>query len=453
MNGLLILMVSILFCCAPVSAIVGTTTRYTGSIAPGGSDTFSMGIGLGPNENPSDISVSVMGFGQAPDSGFVPVDPANDTNPYSARTFISLDKTLLHLKPGTSETVTATINMPKNVDDGGRYAIIYLHAVPSGGGQATITTAIIIPVLITISGTNPTMAGSIMGVSVGNLTVGQPVEITTSFKNTGNYHYRNLVNNVTLTNANGNILAESSAAPWQNSIIPGNTVQDIVQPDVKNLSTGTYTISSKVSLESGQVLDEKTTSFQVTTAYTPPPKETSITVHPGSPATLVSPDGRYSVIFPQGAVLDDVAVTLKPYSRADLQPATGGAALGASSFEITGLSGLLNKNATVRVLYSADDLAAAQGDASLLKLGYWDPLQEAWVILPTQVSTQDTSLTTTTNYLSVWAVMVSSSTTGGAASGAAPTATATQSPLPVSVIFVALIVITILLHDSAGKRK
>ena len=32
-----------------------------------------MGIGLGRNENPSDISVSVMGFGQAPDSGFVPV--------------------------------------------------------------------------------------------------------------------------------------------------------------------------------------------------------------------------------------------------------------------------------------------------------------------------------------------------------------------------------------------
>ena len=49
--------------------------------------------------------------------------------------------------------------------------------------------------------------------------------------------------------------------------------------------------------------------------------------------------------------------------------------------------------------------------------------------------------------------MVSSSTTSGPVSGAAPKATATQSPLPVSVIFVALIVITIILGDSAGKKK
>ena len=36
--------------------------------------------------------------------------------------------------------------------------------------------------------------------------------------------------------------------------------------------------------------------------------------------------------------------------------------------------------------------------------------KEQWVILPTQVNTQDMTLTTTTNHMGVWAVMVSSST-------------------------------------------
>ena len=101
-------------------------------------------------------------------------------------------------------------------------------------------------------------------------------------------------------------------------------------------------------------------------------------------------------------------VTLKPYSRDKLQPAPAGVIPGATSFEISGLSGLLSKDATVRVTYSADDLSAAGGDPSKMKLAYYDTAKNAWTILPTQVNTQDMSLTTTTNHLSVWAVMISS---------------------------------------------
>ena len=67
-------------------------------------------------------------------------------------------------------------------------------------------------------------------------------------------------------------------------------------------------------------------------------------------------------------MLADVVVTLKPYPTNQLSPAPSGAKLGATSFEITGLAGLLSKDATVKVKYSADDLAAAGGDASHLKL-------------------------------------------------------------------------------------
>jgi hypothetical protein len=226
-----------------------------------------------------------------------------------------------------------------------------------------------------------------------------------------------------------------------------------MKPDVQNLQPGSYTINSKILLESGKVLDEKTAAFTVKTDYAPPITESSITLTPGSTGTLTSLDGRYSISFPQGAVLGDAVVTLKPYSRDKLQAAPANAKPGATCFEVPGLSGLLNKDATVQVKYSTDDLAVASGDTSKLRLSYYDAAQNAWVILPTQVNVGSTTLTSTTNHLSVWTVMISSSTTSGPVSGAAPKAATTYSPLPVSVIFVALMAITIILRDSARKKK
>jgi hypothetical protein len=453
-NGLSVLMVLALFCIVPASALSTTATKYVESLPPGGTASFPITLGLGSSENPSDFSVDVMGFGQRTDTGFDPIDPAKDANPYSARTFISIDKPTFHLEPGTSQKVTATITIPKNVGPGGRYALIYIHTLSAGqSGQAIFQTGLMVPVLITISGTTPTLAGSITGLDVGDWTVGQTGVITTTFKNTGNYHYRNSLNNVTLTDASGNIVAKGSALPGQNSIIPGNTVIYLVKPDVKNLPAGTYTVNSKVLLEGGTVLDEKTTTFAVKTNYVPPATESNITLTPGTPGTLTSPDGRYSVSFPQGAVLDDAVVTLKPYSRDKLQAAPANAKPGATCFEITGLAGLLSKDATVRVKYSADDLAAAGGDATLLKLSYYDAAQGVWVILPTQANTGSTMLTTTTNHLSIWAVMVSTTTTTTGGTAPTVTATATQSPMPASVILAALFILSIISSDRTRKRK
>ena len=454
-NVLLILMAVVLLCMVPASAIKMTGTKYVGSIAPGETTTFPMSIGIEPNENPSDMVMEVMGFGQSMTSEFVPLGPEDDTSPYSARKFISLDKTSLHLEPGTSERVNATITLPGDVGTGGRYAIIFIHALPEkGAGQATLTTGMLVPVLITISGATqpPAQTGSITGVEIGDLTIGQPVVITTTLKNTGNYHYRYMVNNVTLTDEKGTIVAEGSAQPWPNSIIPGNTLHYSVEPDVKDLPAGTYTVTSKVLLADGKILDEKTTAFTVKADYVPPVTESTITLTPDRSGTLASPDGRYSISFPKGAVLGDAVVILKPCAKDKLPAAPADAKFGATSFEITGLSGLLGRDATVRVTYSADDLAAAGGNAALLKLSYYDAAAGAWVILPTQVNTGPTTLTTTTNHLSVWAVMVSSSTTGGT-TPVAPAAPPTQSPVPLAVVLGSLIIPAITAGYFTGKRE
>ncbi|MEN6610152.1 MAG: hypothetical protein ABFC24_04865 [Methanoregulaceae archaeon] len=408
-------------------------------------------MNLGPNEPPTDIAVEVMGFGQSTDMNYFTLDPTKDLSPYSAKTLISLDKNSLHLEPGQSGEISATIQLPQNVGAGGRYAIIYVHALP-GKGQV-ITTAINVPVLITIAGTTPTESGSIQKVDTGDIIIGQPIVVTTSFKNTGNYHYYHTVNTVTLTDSGGKIISTDSTTPSIFAVIPDSTVNYSVKPSVTDLPIGTYTINSKVLLENGKVLDEKSTTFEIKKPYIPPVTESSITLTPGSSGTLTSPDSRISVTFPQAAVLGDAVVTLKPYSKDKLQAAPAGSKLGTTSFEITGLAGLLSKDATVKVTYSADDLAAAGGDATQLKLSYYDAAQGTWVILPTQVDTQATTLTATTNHLSVWAVMVSSSTTGGASSAGASEGSTSATPLPVSVNLLALIISIAATCASTRKRK
>jgi hypothetical protein len=435
---IIVLMLSV----ATVSAISVSGAKYMGNISPGGTDVHTMTVGIGPGEDPTDVIVEVMGFGQGMDKGYTTLDPASDLSPYSARTFITLDKNTVHLEPGTTQTINANITLPKNVGAGGRYAIIFIHALPGKG--KSFTTAVMVPVLITDSGTTISETGSITKLEVSDVTIGQPITISTTLKNTGNYHYYRTVNEVVVTDANGTIRADNSTSASVYAIIPGNTVDFNIQPDLKNLPLGTYTVNSKVLLEDGRILDNKTTTFVVKTNYVPPSTESSIKLTPGTAGNLVSQDGRYSVSFPQGSVLGDVVVTLKPYSRDNLQPAPEGVKTGATSFEIAGLSGLLSKDATVRVTYSADDLAAAGGDPSKMKLSYYDTAKYAWTMLPTQVNTQDMTLTATTNHLSVWAVMASSS---------ASTAVPTKTPLPVVVIVGALIVAAIVSCCVARHRK
>src|SRR5512136_681104 len=430
---------------APAGAVGVLGAKYMGSIPAGGTSTHEMTISLGAGEDPADIAVEANGFGQTLDAVYIPLGAASDTSPYSARKYISLDRTTLHLEPGSSQTVTATITFPQNVGEGGRYAIISVHALP-GKGKA-FSTAVNVRMFITIAGTPLTEAGSILSVDASAVTAGQPFAIVTTLKNTGNYHYYYTRNWITLKDASGATVANVTTSPLIYAIIPGNTIRFTVKPDIGTLQPGTYSVVSRVLLEGGQVLDEKTTTFEVTQPYVSPVTEASITLSPGSPGTLMSAGGRYSVTFPQGAVLSEVMVTIRPYPREQLHTAPAGAKLGVTCFEIVGLSGLLSKDATVRVAYSTDDLAVAGGDASLLKLAYWDTVGNAWVILPTQVNTQDMSLTTTTNHMSVWAVMVSSTT------GAVPPGGTGKSFLPLGTGIIILgIVLGILLLVLRRRR-
>jgi hypothetical protein len=186
-------------------------------------------------------------------------------------------------------------------------------------------------------------------------------------------------------------------------------------------------------LASGTVLDSSTTRITVKEAYIPPFREAGVKVKPESPATLEVPEGTVIISFPQGAVLAETTVSVKPYIGT-LPDLPAGVQAGTTAFSVDGLSGLLAKDATVTVRYTKTDLDVAGGDASKLVLGRYDRGEAHWTVLPTTVDSNAMSLTTSTNRFSIWVVMA-------AKGGAASTAAGGSKPglgLDTSIVFAAL---------------
>jgi hypothetical protein len=395
----------------PVTALKVTGTKYVGSLVPGSSAIHPMIVSINANDPPMDISVDVLGLGQTTQQIFIGIAPEKDTSPYSARTFITVSPQTFHLEPGASQDVKATITIPQNVGDGGRYAILTVRNAPIGNGTTAIVTSISAPMLITITDTKTSLKGSIINVSVANVTPGQPIKISTALKNIGNIHYT-VNNTVSVFDSAGKMVATGKSESSSHILIPSVMVNydvNLVTP----LPLGNYTITSIATLDDGTILDSKTVPFEIKETYIVPSLEVTIPLSPKSPAVLRTTDGRFNVSFPAGAVLSDVNITLSPFNKDTLPAAPQGAKLGATTFKIDGLTGLLSKDATVVVKYSSADLEAAGGDVSKLTLARYDESDNKWTIVPTTVDRNALTLTANTNRFSTWVVMVTSGETSG----------------------------------------
>ncbi|MDD1690619.1 MAG: hypothetical protein LUQ66_08155 [Methanoregula sp.] len=378
------------------------------TVNPGDTVTHMITVSTKATDPSMDIVIDTWGFGQTPAKSYSSLSAADDTSPYSARKFITLDTASFHLNPGESKKIKATIVIPSDVGDGGRYAIISLHNAPSGDGTTAYITAISVPVMITIAKSSLIEAGSITDIKVGDIVTGQPLMITTLLKNTGNIHYYQTKNTVTVSDNMGTVIGTASTAPSVYAIIPNYTVDYDVTLDT-SLSPGTYSVKSEVSLEDGTLLDSKTSAFEVKSSYIAPSPDTSVTLTPQESSVLASSDGRISISFPAGAVINDITVTLKPFSRDQLPTILTEAKAGGTCFQVEGLSGILSKDATISVKYSDADLAVAGGDASNLVLARYDQSDSRWTQLTTTVNKDTTTLSATTNRFSTWAVMTASS--------------------------------------------
>jgi hypothetical protein len=403
---------------APAVALKVEGAKIMLDVKPGTNYIFPMAVSISSEDTASEYAIDILGFGQSLDAGsYQGLQPGEDTGPYSARSLVSLPSLTVHLQPGERKEFNATIRVPSNVGDGGRYAVILIHPAVTGTGQAAFATAVLVPVLLTVEGSKLVETGEITSVSVGEVVAQKPITVATVLRNTGNHHYYGAVNRLTVTDAAGRQAATATSEPFPRAVIPGQSVRFETGINT-GLPIGTYMVKSTMTLQDGTVLDEESSSFTVQEEYIPPFEEASVTVSAESAAVLATPGGEITVRFPQGAFLAGGTVSVVPY-RDDLPPLPAGVKAVSTVFSVDGVMGLLAKDATVSVRYSDADLKAAGNSAQKLALARYDRSDSAWTVLPTTVDYGARTLTATTNRFSTWAVVMTGTGTGAAAAGEA----------------------------------
>lgn len=394
------------FRAAAATGITVSGAVLVATVTPGEILTHTITVTLGTNESLVDATIQIGGIGQTTEGTYILLDESNDNRGFSAREYISLDKHTLQLTPGVSQGVIATIRVPVDIEAGGRYALINIQTLPTGSGNIGIVSAVNIPVYLTVKNTGLIHRGNITSVATGNIISGTPIDILTTFRNTGNHHFK-ISSEVIIRDPDGELLETIFTSLTPTSVIPemSREIRATFIP-TKKLSPGKYPVRVKIIAEDGTLLDKVDTEFEVTIPLSPPASPTQKTVKPTESAVLQTPDEVVSIVFPQGAVTEAVDVTLHDYPLLQLPPLSPEYEPTDICFRVDGINGLLLQDATITVKFTKKDLANAGGDANRLKLAYWDEGAGDWTVLKTKADIDKMTLAAATNHFSIWTVIV-----------------------------------------------
>jgi len=310
------MVISIIILCIvimpPVSSLSVTNPKITAEVQPGKTYTYPMNVSIGPNDSEADFAVDIMGFGQSEDGSYNPIPTANDTSPYSARPFMSVDKPVFHLNSGGQQSVIITVRVPANIGTGGRYALVYIHSAPKAVSSSTaaIATAMVSPVLLSVQGGILTTTGSLTSVRADEAVTGKPVVILTTLHNTGNQHYYGAFVNVTVTDSTGKVAATASTQPSAYALIPGNDMT--IKTSLPVLPPNTYTVKSDAKVGT-TLLASKSSSFTVSTpsaVQTPTASKTKATGTTAPSGGTVIPETKTTTYTPLSIPIIVLALTV-----------------------------------------------------------------------------------------------------------------------------------------------
>jgi hypothetical protein len=249
----------------PVMGIGASGVIFEKDAVPGEHISHQITVNLGQDENSTDFVVKVMDWDQGPRGGN---DVANDSayRPYSAKPFLKVSPESFHLDPGISQKIVLDGDIPANVGDGGRYALVSVRSAPlrmeMGKSSVSSVTELNTIVLITISGSEIIKTGEIESLNVDEPISGKQQKVTLIFNNTGNHHFAINVT-VDLVDSQGNLLASSTESPLA-SVLPGavRIVQFSFTPETE-LVPGQYRINATVSLRDGTTIVSKNIKFEI----------------------------------------------------------------------------------------------------------------------------------------------------------------------------------------------
>jgi len=233
-------------------------------VSPGQHVAYEINVTASNDSSAKDFAADIYGFGQSLDGSYVELKADQDKSPYSARAYLKLDSKDFRLEPGETKMLTLEGDIPSDVGDGGRYAIVSIRPpTPKASKGVSVSMGIIIPVILSIKDTEMAKTGEISEIELDAPILAEQQNLSLIFNNTGNIHYRAIAE-ADLKDKDGNVLTSASTKPSFSSIIPSNSllIKLVLSPE-KKLESGDYTIASEVSTEDGEILAKKEISFKI----------------------------------------------------------------------------------------------------------------------------------------------------------------------------------------------
>jgi hypothetical protein len=235
---------------------------FSGDASPGQELIHEMDVSIDKNATPLNVTAEVFGFAMNSRGSNIQLRPEEDNGSYSAREFLTVTPEKFQLEPGVPQKVLVKAMFPEDIGSGGRYALVVLTSVsPDTGKKVKIESAIQVPVLLVIAGSEMIQTGEITDLAAKKSDKGVTVDLM--FKNTGNYHYKPTAN-FELKTEDGEILATADPLESLNSILPtGSWLAKMELVPESELEKGNYTIEASVTKEDGTILAEKKTFVKV----------------------------------------------------------------------------------------------------------------------------------------------------------------------------------------------
>lgn len=259
---------------APVLAgLRVTNAKLEQTVSPG--QAFTYVINVGDNTDaPMDIAVDIDGMGNYLGGSVMAVTQENDSSPYSARAFVTASPARFHLEAGQSQNVNISVSVPANVGDGGRYAVVLIRTIPTGGTGIGISTAIAAQILLTIQGSNMIITGDASSLNLSVPKSEQKFSIAATVNNSGNYHYK-LSFGGTIKDNLGQVVGTAWQTNSSYNLIPAFASQTDVAFNIsRELTPGMYTAQVDAYTTKGVFLDSNTIEFALTDTYKPMPLKT-----------------------------------------------------------------------------------------------------------------------------------------------------------------------------------
>jgi hypothetical protein len=237
-------------------------------VVPGETYVQSVSISVGRDDRATDATIEVLGCDETADRGIVTISAEEDTGDYSARKFITPEKTVVHVEPGETRTADLIVRIPPDVGAGGRYATLRISGSPSGQGSVGIVSAMVLVMKFTVQDGPLVHTAKITELGFGQVVAGHPLGLSATIFNTGNHHYK-IQGVVEIFDQLGQSVGSIPVA--DQSPVPGGTrrMATTYTPSTK-LAAGTFSANWRLTLEDGTLLDESRGSLDIPATYAPP---------------------------------------------------------------------------------------------------------------------------------------------------------------------------------------